>query len=117
MGKINEFSLDSKQPSRYVTHAMSKINLCPSCLSQIKAVASKGGLAGTRADKLRASRLGVIARAETALKLTHNGRTMPVVEWAKVTGIPKRTLWRRLRRSLPVEQVLAKHGAKFPHAV
>ena len=38
--------------------------------------------------------------------LTHNGRTLTVVEWAGELGVKPNTLYTRLRRDWPIERVL-----------
>lgn len=92
---------------------MSKIKLCQSCLDQLKAASSRGGRAGSHADKLRASKLAGKAREAQATVLTFNGKSLRVKEWAKETGIPKVTIWRRMRANLPIEKILAVHGAQY----
>ena len=38
--------------------------------------------------------------------LTHDGRTLPVPEWVRVTGLSRSAIYGRLRRGWPVEDVL-----------
>lgn len=45
----------------------------------------------TRGDQSRNRRSNVL--------LTHDGRTMPLFDWAREVGIAPRTLWRRIRQS------------------
>jgi len=39
-------------------------------------------------------------------RLTYNGKTQTVSQWAEETGIPYQTLWSRLKLNWPVEKTL-----------
>ena len=41
--------------------------------------------------------------------ITYQGRTMTLVEWAEELNIRSSTLWRRLKRNLPLEKALVPH--------
>lgn len=51
--------------------------------------------------------------------VTHNGQTHTLVEWGDILGMSPHTLWKRLRRGLPPEQILAteKHAKRGNHSV
>jgi hypothetical protein len=38
--------------------------------------------------------------------LTHNGRTLCVADWARELGVPRETIYKRIRLGFPTEQVL-----------
>ncbi len=38
--------------------------------------------------------------------LTHNGERLPLPEWARRTGLPRRLIWERLTRGWPIAQAL-----------
>lgn len=42
----------------------------------------------------------------TTIRLTHNGQTKTLVEWAKIIGMPHRTLYFRYRANQPIERIL-----------
>lgn len=83
-----------------------KIKLCEKCRQQFKKASARGGRNGSKLSKLRASSLAAVARAEKALKLTHDGKSFCVSRWSKLTGIPASTIWARLRRGLSTNQIL-----------
>jgi hypothetical protein len=89
-----------------------RIQLCDPCLSKLKEAASQGGKAGSRQSKIHASRLGVKARRDKSNLIVFDGRSLHVAEWAKLTGLSKQTIWRRLRKKLPMSKVLAVHGSE-----
>lgn len=47
-------------------------------------------------------------------RLTHEGRTLTVVEWAEVTGLPHWTIRNRLKQGLSMDEILAPSKPK-PH--
>lgn len=47
------------------------------------------------------------SNVRTNHRLTHNGQTLMISEWVNVTGLNKSTIYRRLKRGLSVEAVLA----------
>ena len=91
---------------------MSKIELCVSCLTKLKEAAARGGSAGSREDKMRASRMGVEVRQLKALKLTFDGYTLSIQDWATKLGISRKTIYRRMAMKLPTDKILAPHGAE-----
>lgn len=44
----------------------------------------------------------------TNVILTYQGKTMCAIDWAKEIGIHRDTIRKRLKRNLPIEQVLKK---------
>lgn len=52
------------------------------------------------------------ANMEKNIWLTHNGETLILSEWARRLEIPHQTISARLKRGLPVEQVLSKETRK-----
>jgi hypothetical protein len=51
-------------------------------------------------------------RPESLLTLTVNGETRTVVEWARLTGIPSDTIYRRLHEGWPNETILFPAGGR-----
>lgn len=90
------------------------MKLCPTCLDKLRKAAARGGRNGCHADKVRASLAAAEARAEKAKKITRGGITLSISEWAEETGIPKATIWARLRAHLPVERVLKTKTTSQP---
>jgi len=58
----------------------------------------KGGLRGTREQKRKASAAAAAVRVIRARKITHAGKKLSIPDWATLTGIPKVTIWKRLKR-------------------
>jgi len=88
------------------------IKLCEPCRTMLAEAASRGGHAGSRESKVRAGELGAAMRQLKAKKITHNGKTLSVVQWATLLGIGKQTIWRRIRKGKPPQQILMPHGAE-----
>jgi transcriptional regulator of acetoin/glycerol metabolism len=82
------------------------IKLCKACLKKLQTVAARGGRAGSRLDKVRASKLAARARIKKAKTLTFDGQTLRVSQWAKKTGISKKTLYRRIDEGLDDAAIL-----------
>jgi hypothetical protein len=59
----------------------------------------------TREEQNRNSRQNV--------KLTHNGQTMTIAEWADKLGIKHATLYGRIREGFPVEAALSTYDRRF----
>lgn len=49
---------------------------------------------------------GIQTRRKRGKTLTHGGKTMTVLAWAKVTGLTSSAIYSRLRHGWPVEEVL-----------
>lgn len=53
------------------------------------------------------------ANTHTALRITFQGQTHPLNEWARILGIPDSTLWNRLNRAgMTVEEAFAIQKGK-----
>lgn len=44
--------------------------------------------------------------------LSHQCETLPLPEWAKRIGLPRKVIWQRLKAGMPVERILAPHRFK-----
>jgi transcriptional regulator of acetoin/glycerol metabolism len=71
--------------------------------SQFAKAGSRGGRNGSKADKIRAALASAEARA---VRIRFKGESLRVAEWSERLGIPRATIWARLRAHLPVERVL-----------
>lgn len=49
----------------------------------------------------------------TNRKLTHNGVTLTLSQWAKILEITPGTMWERLERNLPEDKIFARNMKKF----
>lgn len=49
--------------------------------------------------------------------VTHNGETHTLAKWGELLGLSPHTLWKRLRRGMPAEQILSKekHARRSSH--
>lgn len=47
-------------------------------------------------------------------KLTYEGKTLSIAQWARETGIPEKTIADRDKRGLPIEEVLNTNYRKMP---
>jgi transcriptional regulator of acetoin/glycerol metabolism len=88
------------------------LELCEPCLTKLRAAAARGGRSGSRESKVKAAIASVAERRKTAARLTFNGKTLSIIDWAKRIGVAKKTIYRRLKRNMPIEKVLSKHGAE-----
>lgn len=89
-----------------------KIKLPEEIRSQFAKAGRRGGRNGSKLDKIRAALASAEARAKSALRLTLNGETHTVAEWSEARGIPKPTIWARMRAGKPAHQVLSTHTGK-----
>jgi len=93
------------------------IKLCRKCLKKLQTVAARGGRAGSRLDKVRASKLAARARMKKAKTLTFDGKTLRVSQWAKKVGISRKTLYRKINAGIPTGQILSEHAEKYMEAI
>ena len=49
------------------------------------------------------------ANTRQAVLLTHDGCTMPIIEWSRRTGVSRSAIQKRIKRGLPIQDVLAPH--------
>lgn len=49
---------------------------------------------------------------QNAVRVTHNGQTLPLKEWAERLGIKYSTLWNRYKQGIPLFAALAPHSGK-----
>lgn len=53
--------------------------------------------------------------SKNSLKMTYDGQTLPLSEWAKKTGIPYSSVITRFKKGYPPELVLSKEDLSFRH--
>ena len=64
----------------------------------------------TKNNCIWANRIAQASNTRRTIKITHNGKTMPLAHWAKELGISENTLYQRYysHKNMPVDKLLSK---------